>query len=124
MNKNSIALMFFFFFIVFWLITLPAWGHTDVTAEVAKDMSDTNNALIVIDVREPSEYCSIAGHIPGAVNYPWLSGVLEVLYTELPAEAEILIVCQTGGRSNSAANFLDSQGFLYVYDMNGGISKH
>lgn len=118
MNKGNIALIFF---LVFWGLTALAGGHIDVTAEQAKQMIDTNSELVVIDVREPSEYCSSTGHIPGAVNYPWLSGVLEARYTELPSDSEILIVCHTGARSNSAANFLDSQGFLHVNDMLGGM---
>ena len=46
------------------------WAHTDVTPEEAKNMIDSNAQLIVVDVREVSEYCSVNGHIPGAVNYP------------------------------------------------------
>jgi rhodanese-related sulfurtransferase len=121
MNKSNIALMFFIFFLVFWGLTALAGGHIDVTAEQAKQMIDTNSELVVIDVREPNEYCNSTGHIPGAVNYPWLSGVLEARYTELPSDSEILIVCHTGARSNSAAYFLDSQGFLHVNDMLGGM---
>jgi Galactose oxidase, central domain/Rhodanese-like domain/Kelch motif/The GLUG motif len=34
----------------------------------------------------------------------------------------ILVVCRSGGRSNSAANFLDSKGFPEVYDMTGGMN--
>ena len=33
------------------------------------------------------------------------------------------MVCHSGGRSNSAANFLDSQGFTNIYDMKGGMSS-
>ncbi|MHC4622375.1 MAG: rhodanese-like domain-containing protein [Planctomycetota bacterium] len=99
-----------------------AMAHEDVTPQEAKDMIDSNSPPIVIDVREQSDYCDSVGHIPGALNYPWNSEVLKARYEELPYDGEILVYCRTGYRSNLAAEFLDSQGFLYVYDMSGGIT--
>ena len=81
-------------------------AHTDVSVAEALDMVTTNDQLIVVDVREESsEYCGPLGHIPGALNYPWSSGVLEERYDELPVDADILVVCYSGGRSNAAARF-------------------
>ena len=84
-------------------------------------MIDSKDQLIVIDVREPSEYCGITGHIPGALNYPWYSYGLRQRYEELPRDGEILVYCHSGNRSNQAADFLDDNGFLHIYDMNSGI---
>ena len=99
-----------------------ALAHTDVTAQQARDLIDSTHDLIVIDVREPYEYCNTRGHIPGALNYPWNSGVLQARYQELPIDGPILVVCASGGRSNAAATFLDSNGFSMVYDMLRGMS--
>lgn len=99
-----------------------ASAHTDVTAEQARDLISSTDDLVVVDVREPSEYCDDTGHIPGALNYPWNSGVLKARYEELPKDSPILVVCGSGGRSNSAAKFLNSKGFSLVYDMLGGMS--
>jgi rhodanese-related sulfurtransferase len=82
----------------------------------------------VVDVREISEYCyddeyDPNGHIPGALNYPWSTGVLTARYGELPMAEPILVVCRSGGRSNQAATFLDSKGFEDVYDMMYGMSN-
>jgi rhodanese-related sulfurtransferase len=96
-------------------------AHTDVTPEEAKDMIDSNDQLVVLDVREESEYCNTAGHIPEALNYPWNSDVLQEMYSEVELDAEILVVCRSGSRSNPAALFLDSKGYAYVYDMTGGM---
>ena len=98
-----------------------ALAHTDVTAEEAKELIDSTEDLTVVDVREPHEYCDTKGHIPGALNYPINSGVLQEKYEELPMDGPILVVCRSGGRSNRAANFLDSKGFTTVYDMQGGM---
>jgi len=98
-----------------------AWAHTSVTATQAHDLIDSTADLIIIDVREEYEYCGVMGHIADALNYPWNSGVLQTRYGELPKDGEILVVYQSGGRSNQAANFLDSKGFSKVYNMLGGM---
>jgi len=97
-------------------------AHTDLTVEQARDLIASTADLVVVDVREPSEYCDARGHSPGALNYPLTSGVLQARYAELPMDRPILVVCRSGGRSNVAANFLDSKGFPEVYDMNGGMN--
>jgi len=118
------------FILCVFLICLNSFvrAHTDITPEEAKNMIETNDDLIVVDVREGSEYCDEnpspylpPGHISGALNYPWTSGVLEEQYGELHLDGEILVVCRSGHRSNEAANFLDSKGFQHIYDMEGGM---
>lgn len=108
------------------ILCAPAAGHTNVSVAVAKGMIDSDPNLVVIDVREEGSktlygtFCY--GHVPPALNYPWNSGVLQVRYTELDPCETILVVCQSGGRSNSAATFLDGQGYFNIYDMLGGTS--
>jgi len=99
-----------------------ALAHTDVTAEKARELIDSTADLMVIDVREPSEYSDTGGHIPGALNYPWYSGVLPARYEELPMDGPVLVVCGSGSRSHQAAKFLDSKDFSMVYDMQAGMS--
>jgi len=102
------------------ITAIPCFSsHTDITPEEARDLIDSTDTLIILDVSEPLEYCG--GHIAGAVNYPWNSGVLEERYEEL-INNEILVVCKGGGRSNEAANFLDSKDYTLVYDMLGGMN--
>ncbi len=109
--------------VLFLLAANPcALAHTDVTAREAKDLIDTTSDLVVVDVREPYEYCDPKGHIPAALNYPWSSGVLRERYAELPMDRPILVVCRSGGRSNAAASFLDSRGFSQIYDMLKGMN--
>ena len=95
--------------------------HKDVTLQQAKELIGADTQLTVIDVREPNEYCDPKGHIPGSLNYPWRSGVLQKEYKQLPADRPILVVCRSGHRSNQAAAFLRSKGFKHVYDMLGGM---
>jgi len=102
--------------------TPPALAtHIDVSVTQARILMDTGPELTVIDVREESEYCDAIGHIAGAWNIPWTSGVLTTHWEEIPQRAPVMVVCRSGGRSDRAAEFLDSQGFTLVVDMQGGM---
>ena len=103
-------------------LCLPAEAHIDITVHQAYTMIQDDPNIIVIDVREESEYCGILGHVPGAYNYPYNSGVLQNNYTDFDPNEPIMLICHSGTRSNNAANFLDSKDFLLVYDILGGTS--
>ena len=83
-------------------------------------MIDSNEGLIVVDVREESEYCNDQ-HIPGALNYPWTSGVLQDTYSDFFIDSSLLVVCRSGSRSSQASDFLCSHGFSSIYNMTGGM---
>lgn len=71
--------------------------------------------LPIVDVREKDEYAR--GHIPGAVNFP-LSD-LGSDFTQLDKNTDYYLVCQSGGRSAMAAEFLSDQGFNVTNVMGG-----
>ena len=73
--------------------------------------------LNLIDVREVHEFQ--AGHAPGARNLPL--STLEQGYKELTSDQEYYIICQGGGRSASACQFLKAQG-LAVTNVEGGMN--
>jgi len=97
--------------------------HTELTPRDACNLIHTDPCLIVLDVREPDEYCDAVGHIPGALNFPWISQFLQHNYILLDPCADYLVVCHSGGRSHQAATFLDQQRFFHVYDMTGGMQQ-
>ncbi len=124
-RKTDMKRYFFTIAVVVLLQFTPIAGasaHTDLTPVEAKTLMETNRNMIVLDVREVSEFCASTRRIPCSVNYPFNSGDLEERLDELPLDADILVICQSGGRSNMAANFLDANGFTSVYDMVGGMS--
>jgi rhodanese-related sulfurtransferase len=69
--------------------------------ELMKQRNSGVNAVLV-DVREEHEY--IAGHIPGAINIPLSQ-----------------IVCQLGGRSMRACEFVESHGIVAI-NIAGGTT--
>lgn len=62
--------------------------------------------ITLIDVRNPDEFAT--GHIPGArlIPLPELADRL----SEVPADREVHVVCQSGGRSAQATELLTEAG--------------
>jgi rhodanese-related sulfurtransferase len=73
---------------------------------------------ILIDVREPNEFS--AGHVPGAVNLP--VGSLPSAAASFDRRADIIVICQSGHRSVTAAKRLMKSGFMNVRSVKGGTA--
>jgi parallel beta-helix repeat protein len=96
-----------------------AGDYTDVSVAEAKTMIDQRPWLVILDVRNESEYD--AGHIRNAVLIPvWQ---LAPRLNELDKTDEILVYCKKGGRSATASLTLADNGFSHVYNMLEGIDK-
>ena len=83
----------------------------------AKDLYDKLQAeeLQLIDVREVDEFT--AGHISGAQNLPL--STLPENYRKLDKQISYHIICQKGGRSARACEFLEAKGYQ-VTNVEGG----
>ncbi|NKI22528.1 rhodanese-like domain-containing protein [Paenibacillus dendritiformis] len=84
----------------------------------AEQMLNAKEARCV-DVREPEEYAD--GHIPGAVNVP-LSELPERI-GELDPEQAWIVVCQAGGRSMRACQYLAAIGYTGLHNLSGGMNE-
>ncbi len=87
----------------------------------ARELSEklaTATRPIVLDVREPWELqvCQLAG----SINIPM--GQIPARAAELPKDAEIVVLCHHGVRSQHVALFLQAQGFTNLYNLRGGIA--
>lgn len=69
---------------------------------------------LLVDVRTPAEYA--AGHVKGSVNVP-LDKVRSQL-SKFKNQKNIIVCCQSGGRSAQAKVVLEKNGFANV--INGG----
>ena len=93
--------------------------YVNITAEEAKQIMDTEEGYIILDVREQDEYD--AGHIPSAILIP---------YTQIEEKAEevltdkdqlILVYCRSGRRSKIAAEALAELGYTNIKEFGGII---
>jgi adenylyltransferase/sulfurtransferase len=99
--------------------TQPTVATTGVIDPVeVKAKQDRGDQFQLIDVREPHEY-QIA-RIPGAKLIPL--GELPKHLSELDKNAEFVMHCKMGGRSQQAVDLLKQNGFTNVRNMTGGIT--
>lgn len=88
-----------------------------ISQEKAKEMMDTMEGYVIVDVRTKEEYD--AGHIPGAVCIP-----NETIETEPPGllsdkEQPIFVYCRSGNRSKQAVKKLAAMGYTNLYEFGG-----
>lgn len=96
---------------------LPArGGYRDLAPEAAYAARER---VRLVDVREPHEWHGELGHVPGAELVP-LSRLGEAAAT-WDREAEIILICRSGGRSARAAEALVASGFRRVMNLAGGM---
>lgn len=103
---------------------------TDVREIMPWDLEErmqANQDLLIVDVREPSEFEAM--HIEGSMNVP--RGILESAcewdYEETEPELvrarqrEVVVVCRSGYRSVLAANSLQVLGYDNVVSLQTGL---
>ncbi len=92
----------------------------NIAVDEAAALIKSSKKCIVLDVRETVELQA----------YGKIKGVTHVSLRELAARAdkissdkgtEIIVVCQSGSRSRSAAKFLVDKGYTNVMNMQGGM---
>ena len=90
----------------------------DITVDELKARMDQKESLNIIDVREPYEYEEFN---IGAILIPLaeLPGRLDEL--EHLKEQELILHCRSGGRSNTAKQFMAENGFTKVRNLLGGM---
>ena len=91
--------------------------YMNITIEEAKEIMDSQEGYIILDVRAQEEYDQ--GHIPGAIVIP---------HTEITVRAEaelkdkdqlILVYCRSGRRSKLAAEDLVKLGYTNIKEFGG-----
>jgi rhodanese-related sulfurtransferase len=90
----------------------------ECTVDDVKQRLDRGEALMLVDVREDSEYA--AGHLPGAVHIG--KGVIERdIEKKVPdLGTPLVLYCGGGFRSALASDALQKMGYTNVISMDGG----
>ena len=97
----------------------PAAGYVSISAEEAKQIMDSEEGYIILDVREQDEYDE--GHIPGAILIPYTQ-IEEKADEMLPDKDQLILVyCRSGRRSKIAAQSLAELGYTNIKEFGGII---
>ena len=93
--------------------------YMNITAEEAKQIMDTEEGYIILDVRTQEEYDE--GHIPGAIviSHEEIAEKAEKVLTD--KEQLILVYCRSGRRSKLAAEALVELGYTNIKEFGGII---
>lgn len=91
----------------------------NITAEEAKEIMDSQEGYIILDVRTQEEYDQ--GHIPGAILIPDTE-IEARAEQELPDKDQLLLVyCRSGRRSKLASEALVKLGYTNIREFGGII---
>ena len=93
------------------------WNIKEVEVAELNSLLESNEAIRVIDVRQPAEIA--AGTVPKAEAMPMHTIPLRM--SELNKEDKLVLVCRSGARSAQACAFLQQQGYNEVYNLRGGM---
>ena len=93
--------------------------YMNITAEEAKQIMDTEEGYIILDVRTQEEYDE--GHIPGAIviSHEEIEEKAEDVLTD--KDQLILVYCCSGRRSKIAAEALAELGYTNIKEFGGII---
>ena len=114
---RKIILLFILMFVVGLGGCMNSIDYKSITQEEAKEIMDTTDGYIIIDVRTIEEFNT--GHIPNAINIPneVISEQAESIL--LNKEQVILVYCRSGRRSKEAANKLVELGYSNILEFGG-----
>ena len=93
--------------------------YVNITAEEAKQIMDSEEGYIILDVRTQEEYDE--GHIPGAIviSHEEITEKAEGVLTD--KNQLILVYCRSGRRSKIAAEALVELGYTNIKEFGGII---
>jgi rhodanese-related sulfurtransferase len=90
-------------------------------AGLAKALSPDKKGFVLVDVRSPEEH--VTGVIPGTdLNIDFRE--IKTRHREIGAQPNdhIVVYCQSGHRSNIAAETLADLGYTHVYNVQGSMN--
>jgi rhodanese-related sulfurtransferase len=96
--------------------------YKELTSNEFENEIKKNPNAVIIDVRTPAEYQS--GHIPNALNIDISSAEFPEKIDELDRNKDYYVYCRSGGRSNTACQYMVSVGFKNVNNLYGGVLSY
>ena len=116
-------------FVLLLVVLLTACGQTapkepeavyvNITAAEAKQIMDTEENYIILDVRTREEYDQ--GHIPGAILIPDTEVATKAEAVLTDKDQLLLVYCRSGRRSKLASQILVDLGYTNIKEFGGII---
>lgn len=103
-------------------VTSPSNHHSKLRSISVQQLAelDESQRAHILDVRTPPEFAG--ARIPGSINIPF-DALDPVRLKEIsPIDKTLYCICQTGTRSQLAAERLRAAGFQYVVHVDGGTN--
>ncbi|MFS0825775.1 molybdopterin-synthase adenylyltransferase MoeB [Pseudomonas phoenicis] len=101
----------------------PDPAHAEPVAHISaaqlKSLRDAGQAPVIIDVREPTEWDIV--RIDGALLMPKTTQVAEQILQRFGADADLVITCKSGLRSQAVSSELRRLGLHRVRNLEGGV---
>ena len=91
-----------------------------ITAQELLARIEARERPLVVDVRSDREFAS--GHVPGAVNIPFLSIGARAAEIRASHDEPVVVYCEHGPRAWIAGRSLRRQGFKQVVYLKGHMS--
>jgi len=113
---NYIVLALLLFFLMKRVLTIKGVNNI-TTKELKKELNNKNKQFV--DVRTNGEFRG--NHIKGFKNIP-LHQLAQVAGKDLSKEREVIVICQSGMRSQRASKVLKKLGFKNITNVKGGMS--
>ena len=104
----------------FLTLTGCAKEFDQISAEAAKEMMETQNNVVILDVRTQEEFQE--GHIPNAICIPNESIQDQAESVLKDKDQTILVYCRSGNRSKQASQKLAKLGYTQIKEF-GGIQN-
>ena len=94
----------------------------DILPDIAyKNIIDSDNKIILIDVRSKKELDEIM--ISGVLNYDFNSDEFENSVLGLDIDKTYYVICRSGRRSGITTELMLENGFENVFNIKGGMIK-
>jgi adenylyltransferase/sulfurtransferase len=93
----------------------------EITPEELKAAMDNGEPLVLLDVREPFE--AAISDLPevGQIRIP-MKQIPDAMQN-IPRDERVVVYCRSGARSGNVVQFLLSQGWTEVENLNGGVLR-
>lgn len=95
-----------------------------ITSEQLQPLLQQSSDMLLLDVRETSELTDALGHISGITHIPLGQLPQRIQEIEQWKSKPVISICRMGGRAQTAAMILMSQGFSDVQVLEGGMTGY